>query len=156
RLRWRRFRSAFGMNPMKQRSCVVLAIALAACVLAAGAASAQNYPVKPIRIIVPFVAGGAVGTLARMLGAKVAEGLGQPVIVENRPGAGGNVAADAVAKSAPDGYTILQNTNGQAISPAIYRSLPFDVLKDFIPVTQLVASQLVLAASPKLEARSVK
>src|SRR5262249_44053163 len=79
----------------------------------------------------------------------------QPVIVENRPGAGGNVAADAVAKSPPDGYTILQNTNGQAISPAIYRSLPFDVVRDFIPVTQLVASQLVLAASPKLAATSV-
>ena len=111
--------------------------------------------VKPIRIIVPFVAGGAVDTLARMMGAKISEQLGQPVIVENRPGAGGNVAADAVAKAPPDGYTILQNTNGQAISPAIYRSLPFDVVRDFIPVTQMVASQLVLAASPKLEATSV-
>src|SRR5260370_9180672 len=93
--------------------------------------------------------------LARMLGAKLSESLGQPVIVENRPGAGGNVAADAVAKSPPDGYTILQNTNGLAISPAIYRSLPFDVVRDFIPVTQLVASQLMLAASPKLSAASV-
>jgi tripartite-type tricarboxylate transporter receptor subunit TctC len=131
-------------------------IVLAALVLHAGGALAQSYPSKPIRIVVPFVAGGAVDQLARMVGAKVSEQLGQPVIVENRPGAGGNVAADTVAKSPPDGYTILQNTNGQAISPAIYRSLPFDVVKDFIPVTQLVASQLVLAASPKLEATSVK
>ena len=131
-------------------------LALAALALASGGAAAQGYPVKPIRIIVPFVAGGAVDQLARMMGAKISEQLGQPVIVENRPGAGGNVAADAVAKAPPDGYTILQNTNGQAISPAIYRSLPFDVVRDFIPVTQMVASQLVLAATPKLEATSVR
>ena len=138
-----------------KRLAVAAAIALALLALHANGASAQTYPNKPIRIIVPFVAGGAVDTLARMMGAKLSESLGQPVIVENRPGAGGNVAADAVAKSPPDGYTILQNTNGQAISPAIYRSLPFDVVKDFVPVTQLVASQLVLAASPKLSATSV-
>src|SRR5712671_6607131 len=131
------------------------ALALAMLALHAGAAGAQTYPNKPIRVIVPFVAGGAIDMLARMLGAKLSESLNQPMIVENRPGAGGNVAADAVAKSPPDGYTILQNTNGQAISPAIYRSLPFDVVRDFIPVTQLVASQLVLVASPKLTATSV-
>jgi tripartite-type tricarboxylate transporter receptor subunit TctC len=138
-----------------KRLCFAVATALATVALHAGDASAQTYPSKPIRVVVPFVAGGAVDTLARLLGAKVSDTLGQPVIVENRPGAGGNIAADAVAKSPPDGYTILQNTNGQAISPAIYRSLPFDVVKDFIPVTQLVASQLVLVASPKLSATSV-
>ena len=132
-----------------------LAIALATFALDAGGAVAQTYPNKTIRIVVPFVAGGAVDALARMMGAKLSETLGQPVIVENRPGAAGNVAADAVAKSPPDGYTILQNTNGQAISPSIYRSLPFDVVRDFVPVTQLVASQLVLVASPKLSASSV-
>jgi tripartite-type tricarboxylate transporter receptor subunit TctC len=136
-----------------KRLCLALTVAMLA--LHAGGAVAQTYPNKPIRIVVPFVAGGAVDMLARMLGAKLSESLGQPVIVENRPGAGGNVAADAVAKSPPDGYTILQNTNGLAISPAIYRSLPFDVVRDFIPVTQLVASELVLAASPKLSATSV-
>jgi tripartite-type tricarboxylate transporter receptor subunit TctC len=129
--------------------------ALTTLALYASGAFGQTYPSKPIRIVVPFVAGGAVDALARMVGAKLSESLGQPVIVENRPGAGGNVAADAVAKSPPDGYTILQNTNGQAISPSIYRSLPFDVVRDFIPVTQLVASQLVLVASPKLGATSV-
>jgi tripartite-type tricarboxylate transporter receptor subunit TctC len=139
-----------------KRLYYALAIALAAFALNAGPALAQTYPSKPVRIIVPFVAGGAVDTLARMMGAKLAETFSQPVIVENRPGAGGNVAADAVAKALADGYTILQNTNGQAISPAMYRSLPFDVVKDFIPVTQLVASQLVLVASPKLEATSVR
>jgi tripartite-type tricarboxylate transporter receptor subunit TctC len=139
-----------------QRLAVAAAIALVLLALHATGVSAQTYPNKPIRIVVPFVAGGAVDTLARMMGVKLSESLGQPVIVENRPGAGGNVAADAVAKSPPDGYTILQNTNGQAISPAIYRSLPFDVVKDFVPVTQLVASQLVLAGSPKLAATSVQ
>src|SRR6266545_1401357 len=138
-----------------KRLCLAVAIAVAALGFNAGPALAQTYPTKPIRIFVPFIAGGAVDTLARMMGAKLSEQLGQPVIVENRPGAGGNIAADAVAKAPPDGYTILQNTNGQAISPAIYRSLPFDVVKDFIPVTQIVASQLVLAASPKLPAASV-
>src|SRR5262245_39354724 len=110
---------------MKRLLSVLSAIAFAGCVLQAGPAAAQSYPNKPVRVFVPFVAGGAVDTLARMVGAKVADELGQPLIVENRPGAGGNVAADAVAKSPPDGYTILQNTNGQAIAPAIYRSLPF-------------------------------
>src|SRR5262245_44969113 len=135
-----------------KRLCLAGAIALAALVLQAGGAFAQPYPSKPIRIVVPFVAGGAVDTTAPMLGAKVTEAHGPAVSVENRPGAGVNVAADAGAKSPPDGYTILQNTNGQAISPAIYRALPFDVVRDFVPVTQLVASQLVLAASPKLSA----
>ena len=139
-----------------KRLCLAVAIAVAALGFNAGPALAQTYPTKPIRIFVPFIAGGAVDTLARMMGAKLSEQLGQPVIVENRPGAGGNIAADAVAKAPPDGYTILQNTNGQAISPAIYRSLPFDVVKDFIPVTQIVASQLVLAVSPKLPATSVQ
>src|SRR5260370_28960505 len=144
--------AARGGSAMK-RLC--LALALATLAPLAGGAGAQTYPNKPIRVIVPFVAGGAIDMLARMLGAKLSESLAQPVIVENRPGAGGNVAADAVAKSPPDGYTILQNTNGLAISPAIYRSLPFDVVRDFIPVTQLVASELVLAASPKLSAASI-
>jgi tripartite-type tricarboxylate transporter receptor subunit TctC len=130
-------------------------LALAVLALHPGNAAAQTYPSRAIRIVVPFVAGGAVDALARMMGAKLSETLGQPVIVENRPGAAGNVAADAVAKSPPDGHTILQNTNGQAISPSIYRSLPFDVVRDFVPVTQLVASQLVLVASPKLSASSV-
>ncbi len=129
--------------------------ALALLSVGAGAASAQPYPTKPIRIIVPFAAGGAVDALARILSARLQEQFGQPVIVENRAGAGGMTGADLVAKSPPDGYTILQNTNGQAISPAIHRTLPFDTLKDFIPVTQLVATSTVLVANPKLPAKTV-
>jgi tripartite-type tricarboxylate transporter receptor subunit TctC len=119
-------------------------------------ASAQPYPHKPIRIVVPYAAGGAVDALARILTPKLQEQFGQPVIVENRAGAGGNNGADLVAKSPPDGYTILQNTNGQAISPAIYKSLPFDPLQDFIAVTQLVGTSTVLVANPKVPAKTVK
>ena len=123
--------------------------------LAPPTAVAQDYPARPIRIIVPFAAGGAVDDLARLVGGKLAASLHQAVVVENHPGAGGNLGADLVAKSAPDGYTILQTTNGQAISPAIYRALPFDAVTDFAPVTQLVASTLVLVVSPHLPAQSV-
>jgi tripartite-type tricarboxylate transporter receptor subunit TctC len=135
-----------------RRLSYVVSLAVAASVFHVASASAQTYPNKPIRVIVPFVAGGAVDQLARIVGAKLSEQIGQPVLVENRAGAGGNLGADVVAKAPPDGYTILQNTNGQAISPAIYRSLPYDVVRDFIPVTQLVASQLMLVATPKLAA----
>src|SRR5947199_9361088 len=147
-------------HPCRSTAMRRLIIAMTTLVLTAlaafGPAGAQSYPAKPIRVIVPFVAGGAVDVLARLVSAKMSESIGQPVIVENRAGAAGNIAAEAVAKSPPDGYTILQNTNGQAISPAIYRSLPFDPLKDFIPVTQLVASQLLLVATPKLEAKTTR
>jgi len=124
-------------------------------VLAAFPALAQPYPHKAVRVVVPFAAGGAVDTLARLIGSKLTEQIGQTVVIENRSGAGGNLAADIVAKSPPDGYTILQTTNGIAISPSLYRTLPFDVHKDFVAVTQLVASQLVFVANPKLEANSI-
>src|SRR5262249_4080635 len=135
----------------------VAALLLAGAVLLVPAAPAlaQTYPSKPIRLVVPFAAGGAVDVLARLLANKLTESIGQAMLVENRPGAGGNIAADAVAKAPPDGYTILQNTNGQAISPSLYRNLPFDPVKDFAPVTQLVASNLVLVASPKSEIGSL-
>jgi tripartite-type tricarboxylate transporter receptor subunit TctC len=118
-------------------------------------AHAQTYPTRPIRLVVPFPPGGAVDVLARLMGAKISEQVGQPVIIETRPGAGGTLGADQVAKAPPDGYTILQNTNGAAIAPALYRTLPFDAQKDFAPVTQVVASNLVLVASLKSGIKSV-
>jgi tripartite-type tricarboxylate transporter receptor subunit TctC len=130
-----------------------------ACILGVFAfenASAQSYPNQPVRIVVPFAAGGAVDTVARLVGQKMAESLGQPVVIENKPGAGGNLAADTVARAAPDGYTILLTTNGHAISPSLYRTLPFDVMKDFIPVTQLIESPLLVVASNKLPVNSLK
>ena len=136
-----------------KRSSVVLALVLTS--LSGGNAWSQAYPNRPIRVLVPFAAGGAVDTLARIVGQKLSEGIGQPVIVENRPGAGGNLASDVLLKSPADGYTVLQTVNGIAISPSLYKVLPFDSNKDFAAVTQLVRSQLILVANPKLEANNV-
>jgi tripartite-type tricarboxylate transporter receptor subunit TctC len=127
-----------------------------ALVAQSGAVSAQNFPSKPVRIIVPFAAGGAVDVLARLVGGKLQDAFRQPVIVESRPGAGGNLGADLVAKSPPDGYTILITPNGQAISPSLYRNLPYDGRSDLTPVTQLVASNLILVASPQSSINSVQ
>jgi tripartite-type tricarboxylate transporter receptor subunit TctC len=140
----------------RSAKCPALLMACALVLLGTTPAAAQSYPSKPIRIVVPFVAGGAVDLLARIMGQKLAESLGQTVIIENRPGVGGNAAADQVAKSAPDGHTILQTTNGLAITPALYRKLPFDPVKDLAPVTQLVASQLLLVATPSLPVKTTR
>ena len=125
---------------MKFRLALVLA-------LVALPAAAQQFPTKPVRIVVPFPAGGAVDTIARVLGAQLTEGWKQPVIVENKPGAAGNIGADAVAKAAPDGHTYLITTHGFSITPSLYRKMPFDPVKDFAPVTQLLASYTVAVAS---------
>jgi tripartite-type tricarboxylate transporter receptor subunit TctC len=136
-----------------RRLAFALAVTVAAAIVAP--AYAQTYPNRPIRMLVPFAAGGAVDTLARLFALKLTEALGQSVIIENRAGVGGNLASDLLAKAAPDGYTVLQTVNGISISPSLYKTLPFDVNKDFIAVTQLVRSQLVLVANPKFEANSV-
>src|SRR5215472_14243404 len=108
---------------------VIRAFALIATLcLGASGALAQDFPTRPVRIIVPFAAGGAVDDLARIVGARLAAAWHQPVLVENHAGAGGNLGADLVAKSPPDGSIILQTTNGQAISPSLYRALPYDAL----------------------------
>jgi tripartite-type tricarboxylate transporter receptor subunit TctC len=130
--------------------------AVVVATLVGSLAHAQDYPNRTIRVIVPFAAGGAVDVLARLMGAKLTEQVGQPVIIENRPGAGGTLGADAVAKAAPDGYTILQNTSGGAIAPALYKSLPFDPYKDLVPVTQITGSMLVFVTSPKSDIHSVR
>ncbi len=132
----------------------LLAIALA--VLSASAALAQEYPNRPRRMIVPFPAGGGVDAMARILAQKMTDIVKQPVLVEHKAGAGGNVGTDYVTKSAPDGYTMLLNVNGIAISPSLYRKLSFDPLKDLIGVTQVAATQFVLTGSPKLEAKTVQ
>lgn len=100
-------------------------------------AAAQAYPTKPIRLVVPFGAGGVADLTARTVVQKMAEGLGQSVVIDNKPGAGGVVAGDAVAKAAPDGYTLLLMSNGTAVSAGLFKSLPFDTAKDFAPVSTL-------------------
>ena len=132
------------------------ALALAAFVFA-GAAAGQAYPSKPIRVIVPFAPGGTSDILARFIGPKLTEAWGQPVIIENRTGANGNVGADYVAKSTPDGYTVLLADIGAiAISPSVYPSLPYDPVKDFSPVIMVSYSPHILAVHPSVPVSNVK
>jgi tripartite-type tricarboxylate transporter receptor subunit TctC len=121
------------------------------------AVHAEWQPTRPIRIVVPFAPGGQPDVVARALAEPLSKALGQPVIVENRPGAGGNIAADAVAKSAPDGHTLLMGTNGPlAVSPALYRDLPYDPLKDLAPVTLVGTSPNLIAVNPGLGITTLK
>ena len=118
---------------------------------------AQTYPSKPIRFVVPYPAGGPLDTVARLLGQKVSESVKQPVIVDNKPGAGGNMGADAVAKSAPDGYTILMGAVAtHAINPTLYASLPYDPIRDFQPVTQVASTPNVLIVNSSVPANNVR
>src|SRR3989454_6183968 len=120
-------------------------------------ARAQPYPSKPIRIIVPYAAGGTSDILARQIAPKLNEAWGQPVIVENKPGANGNVGAEFVAKSAPDGYTLLlTDLGGLVISAGGYPKLPFDPSRDFSPVAMVSYSPHVLAVHPSIRVNSVK
>ena len=123
----------------------------------ASAAVAQTYPNKPIRIIVPYAAGGTSDILARQIGPELNKAWGQPVVVENRPGANGNVGADMVAKSAPDGYTLLlTDLGGLVISASVYPKLPFNPSKDFSPVVMVSYSPHVLAVNPDVDVKNVK
>jgi tripartite-type tricarboxylate transporter receptor subunit TctC len=121
-----------------------------------GGVSAQAWPAKPIRLVVPVPAGGSVDTIARGVAQKFAEAWKQLVIVDNRGGAGGTIGADMVAKSAPDGYTLLINSTSQASSASLFRKLPFDALNDFAPVTQVISTYMMLVASPKVPVSTVK
>lgn len=139
-----------------KRFTAIAAIA-AAAVLTAGLAQAQSYPSKPIRIVVPYAAGGTSDILARQIGPKLTDAWGQPVIVENRPGANGNVGAEFVARSAPDGYTLLlTDLGGLVISATVYPKLPFNPSKDFSPVVMVSYSPHVLAVHPDVQVKDVK
>src|SRR5919202_6854769 len=103
--------------------------------LVAGLAAAQSYPSKPVHLVVPFPPGGIVDITARQLGNKLQESLGQPFVIENRAGAGGTIGTDFVAKSAPDGHTLLMAFDTHAVNPLVYKNLPFDTFRDFAPVS---------------------
>jgi len=139
-----------------RNACVTLGLALVATV-ASTLALAQGYPTKPIRIVVPYPPGGTSDILARAIGPGITAALGQPVIVENKPGSTGNVGADLVAKSPPDGYTLLLADIGSlAISPSIFKDLPFDPVKDFAPVIMVAYSPHLLVVHPGVPAKDVK
>lgn len=118
-------------------SCLIAAAVTAVTALGVLPAQAQTYPSKPIRIVVPFGAGGVADLTVRTVGQKLSESLGQPVVIDNRPGAGGVVAGDMVAKAEPDGHTLLLMSNGTAVSAGLFKALPFDTLRDFAPVSTL-------------------
>src|SRR3954451_15394442 len=125
------------------------------CLLFAGTAMAQSYPNRAVRIVVPFPPGGTSDILARTIGARLSDSFGQPVGIDNRPGAGGNIAAEHVAKSTPDGYTLIMGTSSLAISQSLYRKLNYDLLRDLAPITQAVNYANLLVVHPSAGVSSV-
>lgn len=138
------------MKPMTRIALAVLAIGIAV------PASAQEFPSKPIHLVAPFAPGGAVDIVARTLGRQLGEQLGQPIIVENRPGASGNLAPELVTKAAPDGYTMLIAANGLATNPTLFPNLSFNVQRDLAPVAYIGYSPLLVVTAPSLPAKSLK
>ena len=131
--------------------------AAALLALAGAAALAQTYPTRPIKFIVPYPPGGASDVTARLLGQKLSEAYGQPVVIENRPGANGNIALGEVAKAAPDGHTIVMgNVGPNAINAGLYKTLPFDPIKSFAPITLTSTVPIVLLVNPALPAKDAK
>jgi tripartite-type tricarboxylate transporter receptor subunit TctC len=128
---------------------------VAAVLIASGAAAQQAWPSKPVRMIVPFTAGSVTDIIGRTVAESMSKSLGQPVLIENKPGAGGTIGAAQVAKSDADGYTILIHSSGHALNPAIYPNLPYDTLKDLTGVTPLAAVPNVLVVSPARGWKSV-
>jgi tripartite-type tricarboxylate transporter receptor subunit TctC len=133
------------------------AMAVATTAFAPSSVHAQAWPAKSLRIVVPFAPGGSTDIVARALGARASESLGQTVVIENRAGAGGNIGAEVAARAAPDGYTLFMGHVGTlAINPALYRKLPYDPIRDFAPITLAIASPLMLVVHPSLPAKSLK
>jgi tripartite-type tricarboxylate transporter receptor subunit TctC len=134
--------------------CLV-AVFLGICAVPVSVAAAE-YPDRPVRLVVPFPAGGGADTLARIVMPRVAEALGAPIVIDNRPGAGGNVGAEIVARAAPDGYTLLYGTNGtHAINQTLYASMRFDPIRDFAPVSRMTVIAAMLVVNPDFPATSV-
>jgi tripartite-type tricarboxylate transporter receptor subunit TctC len=117
---------------------------------------AQTYPTRPIKFIVPFTPGSGTDIVARAVGDKLSQALGQPVVIENRPGAGGSIGGALVAAATPDGYTLLVNSSGHTVNPSIYPNLPYDTVKDFAGITPLAVLPNVLIISPEKNVKSVK
>jgi tripartite-type tricarboxylate transporter receptor subunit TctC len=138
------------------RSRVVALLVVAVLPALTGPALAQSYPARPIRLVVGSSAGGGGDVIARIVSQAASTGLRQQIIVDNRPGAAGNIGADLVAKAPPDGYTLLLAYTGHAINPGLFSKLPFDPVKDFAPVIMLATNQALLVVHPSLPAKSVK
>lgn len=136
---------------------LAITIAAASALAFSSAAIADAYPTKPIRLIIPFAVGGSTDNLGRVLAARMSEKLGQQVVADNRPGAGGNIGTDLVAKAPADGYTLLFATEGTlGINPSLYKKLPFDPEKDFTPIAQFASVPNILVVNPKVQAKTVQ
>ena len=141
----------------KHHYLLITALAAAFALAAAGVHAQDAYPSKPVRMVVSFSAGGPTDIVARVMGAKMGELLGQQFVIENKVGAGGNIGADQVAKSAPDGYTLLMATvSTHAINPGLYKKIPYDAVRDFAPVGQVGVTPCLLVAHPSIPANDVK
>ncbi|MEP6943396.1 MAG: tripartite tricarboxylate transporter substrate-binding protein, partial [Betaproteobacteria bacterium] len=141
------------MNAFVRSAVLMFAVVLAT---EAGNAVAQAWPSKPIKYVVPFAPGGTTDILARTISEKLSVALGQPVVVENKPGAGGGVGADFTAKAAPDGYTIMGGTiSTHAINASLYSNLPYDPVKDFVPITLIARVPNMLVINPAIPAKNV-
>ncbi len=140
---------------MNFKNLIVLALSLAAAGLGTHAA-AQNYPSKPVKIIVPFAAGGPADNYARFMAQRLQDALGQPFVVDDRPGAGSVIGTDAVAKSAPDGYTLLLMSNTHTVNESLIPNKPFQLMRDFVAIAPINYSDLVLVANPALPAANLK
>ena len=135
---------------------LLLCFSFAALGLAVSTVHSQSYPSKPIRLVVPYPPGGGTDIIARIVGQKLNENLGQQIIIDNRGGAGGTIGTDIVAKAARDGYTILMAPTSHAINPSIYSKLPYDTDKEFAPITLAASATIVLAVHPSIPVKSVK
>ncbi|MDH5535056.1 MAG: tripartite tricarboxylate transporter substrate binding protein [Betaproteobacteria bacterium] len=141
---------------MRIRNFMLLIIAMSSGSLMPAPAEAQSYPSRPIRMVVPFPPGGSLDLTMRVIGPKMTELIGQNVIIDSRPGADGNIGTEIVARSPADGYTVLIHAVPLVVNPSLRRKLPFDVNKDFVPVSLLTASPLVLVVNPSVPAKSIK
>jgi tripartite-type tricarboxylate transporter receptor subunit TctC len=135
---------------------ILSASSLTLCLAGSAVQAQSNYPERPVRLIVPYAPGGSADISARLVSEEWAKALGQPLVIENRAGAGGNIGVDAVAKAAPDGYTVGLQTVSLAINPAIFATMPFDTQKDLAPIGMVATSQHVLVVNPKVPAQDVK
>ncbi|MCX7141383.1 MAG: tripartite tricarboxylate transporter substrate binding protein [Proteobacteria bacterium] len=139
------------------KNTLFIAAILAGILGSAGIAAADNFPVKPIRIVVPFAAGGAIDIIVRTSGQQLSKELGQPVLIDNRPGAGGNIGAEIVARSQADGYTLVAGTSAtHGVNPSLYAKLPYDVRRDFIAVAHIAGVPNVLVVTPASGMRSLE
>jgi tripartite-type tricarboxylate transporter receptor subunit TctC len=141
--------------PDRHRATLTLASLALSAALMTGGAFAQTYPAKPVHVVVPFPPGGAVDTITRVVGQRLSEQLGQPVIVDNRPGASANIGTEVVAKSAPDGYTLLMAANGLAANNTLFPKLTFNGIRDFTAVARIGYAPLVIVVNPSFQAKSL-